>query len=35
MPTFEFTSPEGKTYTVEGPEGATKEQAFTKLQEQL
>lgn len=35
MPTFEFTSPEGKTYTVNGPDGATKEQAFQILQAQL
>ncbi len=35
MPTFEFTSPEGKTYTVNGPEGSTKEQAFQILQQQL
>ena len=35
MPTFEFTSPEGKSYTVEGPEGATKEQAFEILQTQI
>lgn len=35
MPTFEFTSPQGKTYTVEGPEGATREQAFQILQEQI
>lgn len=35
MPTFEFTSPEGKTYEVEGPEGATQEQAFSILQSQL
>lgn len=35
MPTFEFTSPEGKKYLVEGPEGATKEQAFGILQQQL
>jgi len=27
MPTFEFTSPEGKKYEVNGPDGATKEQA--------
>jgi hypothetical protein len=33
MPSFEFTSPEGKTYQVEGPEGATKEQAFSILQQ--
>jgi hypothetical protein len=31
MPVFEFTSPEGKTYEVSGPEGATKEQAFDIL----
>lgn len=35
MPTFEFTSPEGKSYTVEGPAGATQEQAFQILQQQL
>lgn len=35
MPSFEFTSPEGKSYTVAGPDGATKEQAFAMLQSQL
>lgn len=35
MPTFKFTSPEGKTYSVDGPEGATKEQAFQILQQSL
>jgi hypothetical protein len=35
MPSFEFTSPEGKKYTVDGPEGATKEQAFQVLQQQI
>lgn len=35
MPDFTFTSPEGKSYTVTGPEGATKEQAFGILQQQL
>lgn len=35
MPAFEFTSPEGKVYTVNGPDGATKEQAFQILQTQL
>jgi hypothetical protein len=35
MPVFDFTSPEGKTYSVTGPEGATKEQAFQILQSQL
>lgn len=35
MPTFEFTSPEGKTYSITGPDGATKEQAFQILQSQL
>jgi hypothetical protein len=35
MPAFTFTSPQGKSYTVEGPEGATKEQAFGILQQQL
>lgn len=35
MATFDFTSPEGKKYTVEGPDGATQEQAFEILQTQL
>ena len=35
MPTFTFTSPDGKKYDVTGPEGATKEQAFGILQQQL
>lgn len=35
MPSFEFTSPDGKKYTVDGPEGATQEQAFAILQKQL
>jgi hypothetical protein len=33
MPKFEFTSPEGKSYEVNGPEGSTKEQAFDKFKE--
>ena len=32
MPDFTFTSPDGKNYTVSGPDGATKEQAFAQLQ---
>lgn len=35
MSDFTFTSPEGKKYTVTGPEGATKEQAFEVLQKQI
>lgn len=35
MPSFVFTSPDGKSYTVNGPEGATAEQAFAILQQQL
>lgn len=35
MTTFVFTSPEGKDYEVEGPEGATEAQAFEVLQQQL
>lgn len=35
MPTFTFTSPEGKKYTVNGPEGATQDQAFQMLQSQI
>lgn len=35
MPTFEFTSPAGSRYVVNGPPGATKEQAFQILQQQI
>lgn len=35
MPTFDFTSPDGKTYSVNGPEGATQEQAFAMLNQHL
>lgn len=35
MPDFTFTSPEGRSYTVSGPPGATKEQAFAILQGRL
>jgi hypothetical protein len=35
MPTFEFTDPGGKSYSVDGPEGATPEQAFQILQQHL
>lgn len=35
MAAFTFTSPEGKSYTVNGPDGATPEQAFGVLQSQL
>lgn len=34
MPTFEITSPDGKTYDVTGPEGSTKEQALEKVKAQ-
>lgn len=33
--TFKFTSPEGKKYSVEGPDGATEQEAFQILQSQL
>jgi hypothetical protein len=35
MPTFDFTAPDGKTHSIEGPEGATREQAFQMLQLKL
>ncbi len=35
MPTYEFTAPDGKTYEVGAPEGATQAQAFEMLQSQL
>jgi hypothetical protein len=35
MPTFDFTSPDGKSYSVQGPDGATPEQAFQMLQQHI
>lgn len=35
MPTFDFTAPDGKSYSVQGPEGATAAQAFEILQSQI
>lgn len=35
MTTFVFTAPDGKEYEVEGPEGATQEEAFAILQQHL
>ncbi len=35
MPTFTFDGPDGQSLTLEGPEGATKEQAFQELQNHL
>lgn len=35
MPTFDFTSPDGRVYSVQGPEGATEAQAFEILQSQI
>ena len=35
MPTFEFTAPDGKSYEVGAPDGATQEQAFQILQGQI
>lgn len=35
MPTFDFTAPDGKSYSVDGPDGATPEQAFQILQQHL
>ncbi len=35
MPTFEFTDPQGRKHIVEGPEGATEEQAFQILKQRL
>ena len=33
MAVYEFTSPEGKVYEIEGPEGSSQEQAFEKFKE--
>jgi hypothetical protein len=35
MPTFDLTSPDGKIYSIEGPDGATPAQAFQILQQHL
>lgn len=35
MPTFDFTAPDGKSYSIEGPDGATPAQAFQILQQHL
>lgn len=35
MPTFDFTDPSGKSYSVQGPDGATPEQAFQMLQQHI
>ncbi len=35
MPAFEFTSPDGKKYVINGPEGSTQEQAFQILKQQM
>lgn len=35
MPDFNFTGPDGKSYSITGPEGATPQQAFAMLQQHL
>jgi hypothetical protein len=35
MPQFDFTGPDGKSYSVAGPDGATPQQAFAMLQQHL
>ncbi len=35
MPRFTFQGPDGQKHTIEGPEDATKEQAFQQLQQHL
>ncbi len=35
MPQFTFEGPDGQHHTIEGPQGATKEQAFQMLQQHL
>lgn len=35
MPTFKFKAPDGKQYTVNGPDGATEQEAFQMLQSQM
>jgi hypothetical protein len=35
VPTFDFKWPDGRTYSLAGPEGATPEQAWAVLQQHL
>jgi hypothetical protein len=35
MPIFDFSGPDGKIHSIEGPEGSTPEQAFAALQQHL
>jgi hypothetical protein len=35
VPDFTFSDPDGRSYTVTGPDGSTKEQAFQVLQQQI
>lgn len=35
MPDFNFTGPDGKSYSITGPDGATPQQAFAMLQQHL
>lgn len=35
MPIFQFSGPDGQVHSIEGPEGATPEQAFGVLQQHL
>jgi hypothetical protein len=35
MPNFDFTAPDGRSYSVQGPDGSTPEQAFQILQSQI
>jgi len=35
MPVFEITAPDGKTYEIEAPEGATPEQVLSYVQENM
>jgi hypothetical protein len=35
MPTYSITDPDGRTHTIEGPAGATREQVIAEIQRQL
>ena len=35
MPTYTITGPDGKDYSIDGPEGATQDQVVAAIQEQL
>ena len=35
MPTYSITGPDGKEYSIDGPEGASREQVIAAIENQL